>query len=580
MHLIRRKVTAFTLAGAFGFSTTLTGTLIFNVSTLKAANRPTTMSTNGMVTTPHYLASQAAIDILKDGGNAVDAAIGAASTLAVVYPHMNSIGGDSFWLIYNAKNKELKALNASGRSSERATIKFYQDLGYKKIPARGYLSANTVPGTISGWDEAYKYSQKIMGNSLPWQRVMTSAISYAETGFPVTPSQEIWTTTNIGQDNKELRDLQRFESFRKTYLNANNQPYKAGEIFKQPELTKTLKLIATKGAKEFYQGEIAKNIVADVQANKGVLTVKDFAQHRANWVEAISVNYREYQAYNFPPNTQGMASLSILNILNNFDLKKIGEGTADYYHVIVEATKLAFADRDKYLSDPEFVKIPLDSLLSKKHGTELASRINLTKSVKEAKLLEPQGDTVWIGVVDKDGNSVSLIQSIYHDFGSGIVAKNTGVLLQNRGSFFSLDPTHVNHLEPRKRSFHTLNPAMLFKTGKPYLVYGTMGGEGQPQTQAALVTRIVDFGFSVQDAIEAPRWLQGRTWGAASNDLKIEGRVSKAVTEELVKRGHPVKMVDDYTDTMGHAGAILIDPKTNVKSGGADPRGDGAAVGY
>ena len=254
MHLISRKVTAFTLAGTFGFSTILTGTLIFNVSTVKAANRPTTMSTNGMVTTPHYLASQAAIDILKDGGNAVDAAIGAASTLAVVYPHMNSIGGDSFWLIYNAKNKELKALNASGRSSEKATIKFYQDLGYKKIPARGYLSANSIPGTISGWDEAYKYSQKTMGNSLPWQRVMTSAISYAETGFPVTPSQEIWTTTNIGQDNKELRDLQRFESFRKTYLKANNQPYKAGEIFKQPELTKTLKLIATKGAKEFYQG--------------------------------------------------------------------------------------------------------------------------------------------------------------------------------------------------------------------------------------------------------------------------------------------------------------------------------------
>lgn len=275
-----------------------------------------------------------------------------------------------------------------------------------------------------------------------------------------------------------------------------------------------------------------------------------------------------------------MASLSILNILNNFDLKKMGEGTVDYYHTLVEATKLAFADRDKYLSDPAFVNIPLDTLLSKEHGSDLAARINMRVAVKEAKLLDPKGDTVWLGVVDKDGNAVSLIQSIYHDYGSGIVAANTGVLLQNRGSFFSLDSKHINHLEPRKRTFHTLNPAMLFQDGKPYLVYGTMGGEGQPQTQAALVTRIVDFGFSVQDAIEAPRWLQGRTWGASSNDLKIEGRVPPTVIKELIQRGHPVKVLDNYTDTMGHAGAILIEPATNIKFGGADPRGDGAAVGY
>lgn len=533
-----------------------------------------------MVTTPHYLASQAALEILQNGGNAVDASIAAASTLAVVYPHMNSIGGDNFWLIYNAKTKQLKALNASGRSGEKATIDFYQAQGYKKIPSRGYLAANTVPGAISGWGEAYKYGQQTMGNHLPWNQVLGSAIKYAETGFPVTPSQETWTKTNIDEKDKEFRALQRFKGFRQTYLKSNGEPYQPGEVFKQQELAETLKAVANKGATEFYKGEIAQKIVADVQANGGILTLKDFAEHTANWVDPISADYREYKAYNFPPNTQGMASLSILNVLNNFDLKSIGEGTADYYHLIVEATKQSFVDRDKYLSDPEFVNIPLDSLLSKKHGRELAARIDMGKSLKEGKLLDPKGDTVWLGVVDKDGNAVSLIQSIYHDYGSGIVAANTGVLLQNRGSFFSLDPNHVNHLEPRKRSFHTLNPAMLFKAGKPYLVYGTMGGEGQPQTQAALVTRIVDFGFSVQDAIEAPRWLNGRTWGAASNDLKIEGRVPKSVTEELIKRGHPVKVVDDYTDTMGHAGAILITPVTNVKFGGADPRGDGAAVGY
>jgi gamma-glutamyltranspeptidase/glutathione hydrolase len=587
MTQIRKRVTATALTGVFSLSAVFIPTFTDRLdpaktSTASAANRPTTMAMNGMVTAPHYLASQAALDILKQGGNAVDAAIAAASTLAVVYPHMNSIGGDNFWLIYNAKSNELKALNASGRAGEKATIDFYRAKGYDKIPSRGYLAANTVPGVVSGWEEAYKYAQQSMGKNLPWSKLLGSAISYAENGTPVTPSQEHWTKINISleQKDKGFRDLQSFQSFKQTYLKPNGESYKVGEVFKQPQLAQTLEAIAQQGAAEFYKGEIAQNIVKDLQANGGILTLKDFAQHKADWVEPISADYRHYKAYNFPPNTQGMASLGILNILNNFDLKKMGEGTADYYHTIVEATKLAFVDRDKYLSDPAFVKIPLDILLSKKHGQELATRIDMKVAVKERKALDPKGDTVWLGVVDKDGNAVSLIQSIYHDYGSGIVAGNTGVLLQNRGSFFSLEPKHVNRLQPGKRTFHTLNPAMLVKNGKPYLVYGTMGGEGQPQTQAAIVTRIVDFGFSVQDAIEAPRWLQGRTWGASSNDLKIEGRVPPTVIQELVERGHPVKVVDNYTDTMGHAGAILIDQATNIKFGGADPRGDGAALGY
>ncbi|WNN90056.1 gamma-glutamyltransferase [Gloeocapsopsis dulcis] len=572
------------MSSTFSFSAVFTP-LVANLSSLSVSSvanaaSPTTMSTNGMVTTPHYHASQAALEILKGGGNAVDAAIAAASTLAAVYPHMNSIGGDNFWLIYNAKTNELRALNASGRAGERATIEFYQKQGYEKIPSRGYLAANTVPGVVSGWEQAYNYAQKTIGNSLPWNQLLTSAIRYAEIGVPVTPSQETWTKTNIDEKDQEFRALQRFPAFRQTYLKANGEPYTVGEIFKQPELAQTLKVIASQGATAFYRGEIAQRIVTDVQKNGGLLTLQDFAQHTANWVEPISANYRGYQAYNFPPNTQGIASLSILNILNNFDLTKIREGTADYYHLIVEATKQAFADRDKFVSDPEFVKIPVDSLLSETHGRQLAARISMNQTKKEAKPLDPKGDTVWLGVVDKDGNAVSLIQSIYHDFGSGIVAGNTGVLLQNRGSFFSLDKNHINRLEPRKRTFHTLNPAMLFRAGKPYLIYGTMGGEGQPQTQAAIVTRIVDYGFSVQEAIAAPRWLHGRTWGASSNDLKIEGRVPENVTAELAKRGHPVNVVANYTDTMGHAGAILIDPETNVLHGGADPRGDGSAVGY
>jgi gamma-glutamyltranspeptidase/glutathione hydrolase len=537
-------------------------------------------TTNGMVTTSNYLATQAGLKVLRDGGNAVDAAIAAAATLAVVYPQMNTLGGDNFWLIYNAKTGEVKALNASGRAGEKASIDLYKSKGFNNIPSRGYLAANTVPGAVSGWDEAYKYAHSAMGGKLAWSQLFDSATSYARDGFAVTPSLYRWTNINLDTKDQEFRNLQRFPGFRQTFLKPDGSAYSVGEILKQPDLANTISLIAENGAKEFYQGEIARKIVDDLQRNGGILTAKDFAQHKANWVAPLHVPYRDTVAYNLPPNTQGMASLEILNILNNIGISKIPEGSADYYHVLVEATKEAFVDRDKYLSDPDFVRIPLDYLLSPQHGKDQAARIQMNVAAQELKPLDPKGDTVWFGVVDKDGNAVSIIQSVYHDFGSGIVPAGTGVLLQNRGSFFSLDAKHINHLEPGKRTYHTLNPAMLLKNGKPYLVYGTMGGEGQPQTQAAIVTRVVDYGMTAQEAINAPRWLHGRTWGASSNDTKFEGRIPTDVTDELRKRGHPVRIVENYTDTMGHAGAILIDPKTNVRYGATDPRGDGQAAGY
>lgn len=538
------------------------------------------MVTHGIVTSPNYLASQAGLEVLQNGGNAVDAAIAISSVLAVVYPQMTTLGGDNFWLIYNSKTGELKALNASGRSGEKATIGFYTKKGLKKIPSRGYLAANTVPGVVSGWDEAYRYANKSMAHSLPWKDLFKRSINYAENGFVVSHSLAYWSKVNVNPLDNEFRNLQRFTKFKNTYLKPNGDPYMAGEILKQPQLAKSISLIANNGADVFYKGSIAKSIVKDLQTNGGILTISDFENHKADWVNPISVNYRQYKAYNFPPNTQGFASLEILNILNNFDVKSLGEGSADYYHLLVEATKQAFADRDAYLSDPEFVSIPLDRLLSPSHGINQASKIKMDKAAEIVKPLDPKGDTVWLGVVDEDGNAVSLIQSIYHDFGSGIVAGDTGILLQNRGSFFSLDPSHVNHLEPKKRTFHTLNPAMLMKEGKPYLVYGTMGGEGQSQTQAAIVTRIVDFGMSPQEAINAPRWLYGRTWGASSNDLKIEGRITERIVQDLKRKGHLIKVVDNYTDVMGHAGVILIDPKTKVRQGASDPRGDGVAIGY
>ena len=545
-------------------------------ATVSQSNNP--LATNGMVTSPNHLATQAGLDILRRGGNAVDAAIATAVTLAVVYPQMCTPGGDNFWLIYNAGTGELRGLNASGRAGAGASIDLYAARGLAAIPPRGYLAAITVPGAVSGWDEAYRYSQSVLKTAMPWKELFSSAVSYAENGFPVSSSLAFWSAVNADPNGKVFRNLQRFPEFARVFMK-NGSPLAEGDLFRQPDLAATLSMIAEKGSEAFYTGDIAKKIVADMEKNGGMLTLEDLASHKADWVTPLRVNYRGLEACNLPPNTQGMASLEILNILNNFDVKAMGEGSADYYHAIIEATKEAFADRDRYLSDPAFVSIPLDELLSEAHGKRQAARIDMKKAADPRAPLDPKGDTVWLGVVDRDGNAVSLIQSIYHDFGSGIVAEGTGVLLQNRGSFFSLDPKHVNRLEPGKRTMHTLNPAMLLKDGKPCLVYGTMGGEGQPQTQAAIVTRVVDFGMTPQEAITAPRWLYGRTWGAASNDVKLEGRIPAAVVEELARRGHPVRVVKDFTDTMGHAGAILV-RENGVLQGAADPRGDGLAAGF
>lgn len=542
--------------------------------------RPTTMGMNGMVTTPHYLASQAAIATLQKGGNAVEAAITAASVLSVVYPHMNGLGGDNFWLIHNAKTGETKGLNASGKSSENATIEWYKEKGHDQIPLRGYEAANTVPGALSGWDEAYTYAKNEMGAELAWSELLQGSIDYAEKGFPVTPSQEKWTRINSDSTQKENRYLQRFEGFSKTFLKENNQIYQAGEVFKQPDLAKTLKIIAEEGVGAFYQGKIANKIVADMKKNRGLLSKEDLANHRAVWVNPISTDYRAFKAINLPPNTQGLASLMILNTLNQIDFSKVKEGGEQYIHYIVEATKKAFEARDKYVTDPAYLEAPIAHLLSKDYGKARAKDIVEGVKAKELASLDPKGDTVWFGIVDSAGNAVSVIQSIYHDFGSGIIPDGTGVLLQNRGSYFVLDENHIHGLAPNKRPFHTLNPAMLLKNNKPHLVYGTMGGEGQPQTQAALVTRIVDYQFDLQQAIEAPRWLYGRTWGEESNSLKVENRLSDKTLAALRQKGHDIEIVAPFSDVMGHAGAILVNQKDHVLFGAADPRGDGAAIGY
>jgi gamma-glutamyltranspeptidase len=539
------------------------------------------MAPHGVVTSPHALATASGLRVLQQGGNAVEAAIAAAATIAVVYPHMNSLGGDNFWLIYDAGDGRVRALLACGQAGSRCTVEAYRAAGHgDAIPRRGPLAANTVPGVVDGWWEAYRFSRERLDGRWAFGDLLGDAVRYASSGFPVTPSQEVWTRRNVGADSGPFGGLERFEGFRRTFLKPDGSPYARGERMALPQLAETLALVAREGRDAFYLGQVAERICADLQERGGLLTRTDFAAYRSRWADPLTTRYRDWTVCNTPPPTQGVTSLQILNILENFPVAAWGDATPDYYHAVVEATKLAFADRDAWLADPEFVAVPVEEMLSKERARAQAAAIDPGRAAAPAEARPVGGDTVWLGVVDEAGNAVSLIQSIYFDFGSGVVAGDTGVLMQNRGSSFSLDPGHPNALAPGKRPFHTLNPAMALRDGRPELVYGTMGGEGQPQTQAALLTRILDLGMDVQAAIDAPRWLYGRTWGEPTAALLVEPRVGDGVVAELARRGHDVRLAEPWDDRMGHAQAIRIDPRTGVRHAGADPRGDGIAAGY
>ena len=544
----------------------------------KESQRFDPMATRGMVSSPHYLATQAGVDILRKGGTALDAAIAVAAVLAVVYPQMCGIGGDNFWLAHEAATGTMHGINASGRSGEKATREFFTQKGLSAIPLRGPLAACTVPGVVSGWDAAHTLS-RLWGSPLSLADLLQDAIALAVEGFAVTPSLAYWLHEDCKTDPRGYRQLQNQPGFANTFL-PTGKPAHVGQRLRLPELAATLGLLAHEGPRSFYEGELAERMTRWLADNGGLLTARDFAQHDAETVTPLSVRYRGLEACNLPPNTQGVASLSILNILEHMDVASLAEGSAEHIHAVVEATKLAFAERDAYVTDPDFAQIPLDCMLSPAHGRELAQRIRMDRALEPANLLEPKGDICWFGVVDAQGNAVSAIQSIFHDFGAGIVAGDTGVLLQNRGSFFSLDPSHVNTLEPLKRTMHTLNPPMLRKNGKPWLVYGTMGGEGQPQTQAAHVARMADSGLSPHDAVAAPRWLYGRSWGLPVNNLRIEGRFAPKVATTLQHMGHDVEVLSGFSDLMGHAGAILCDHNTGLLFGATDPRSDGLAAGY
>ncbi|KZE37210.1 gamma-glutamyltransferase [Bhargavaea cecembensis] len=538
--------------------------------TLFETGRPVARGTNGAVASPHYLATQTGENILRRGGHAVDAAIAANAVLCVVLPHMAGLGGDLFALVRDRNEGEVKSLNGSGRAGNRVSRDVYKENDYGNIPERGPLAAITVPGAVDGWWALhYEYGK------LDWPTLFEDAIHYAEEGFPVTDKLSGYIA-----DKVDL--LREFATAGKVYLK-DGQPLSPGEQLVQPDLAWSLKQIQRYGKEAFYNGAITDKIIKAMEEYGGLLTREDFEKHTSEWDEPLSATYRGYDIFQVKLNTQGIAVLMMLNMLEKYDLQSIQDGSADYYHLLAETAKLKFRYRDEWVTDPETIDLPYERLLSKSFSAEVNQRFSWeeafpTETLEDLPDVKPGRDTAYLCVADREGNCISLIQSIYHEFGSGFMPEGCGFLIHNRGSHFSLEASHPNSLEPNKRTFHTIIPGMALKDGKPFMLFGSMGGEGQPQTQCAMLTRVIDFGYDMQQAIEAPRWLYGRTWGADSSTLKLEGRVPDDVIEELKGRGHEVEVVDNFDQVMGHAQGILIDPKTGIYSAGADPRGDGIAL--
>ena len=535
----------------------------------EATRWPEARAAQGLVAAPHASASQAGLATLKRGGNALDAAIAAATTVAVVYPHMNGVGGDSFWLIFDGQRRTLHALNAAGRSAAAADLDTYRARFGAAIPERGGAAALTVPGVVSGWWEAHVMSRDRLGSPIGWSALFEDAISCARDGFPPSPGQRRETA-----DADDLFGAAAPAELRPALWRIYHPALLARERFVQTDLGATLEELARGGIDTFYRGALGRRIALGAAAAGSPLTVEDLAAHRAEWVEPLRVAYRNGEAASLPPPTQGFAALAILSMLEGFDIGSLSE--ADYVHLVVEATKIAFEDRDRYLTDPTFERIPVEHCLDPARLAEGRRRIS-RRAARQVRGAALEGDTIAIVAADAAGNAVSVIQSLYWEFGSGVIAGDTGILLQNRGAFFSLDPSHPNRLAPRKQTAHTLIPSMYLVNGRPQLVYGTMGGEGQPQTQAALVTQSLDRGLGPQAAVEAPRWLYGRTWGDETRALRLEARFGNDVSESLRSRGHDVEIVEDWSDLMGHAQLIRIDP--DGLRGGSDPRADGAALG-
>nr|WP_051094059.1 gamma-glutamyltransferase family protein [Kaistia granuli] len=517
-----------------------------------------------MVVAPHRAAAEAGAEILRAGGNAIEAAIAAAATIAVVYPHMNAIGGDGFWLI-REPGKEPRYLEACGAAGSGATIKAYRDKGHDAVPTRGPDAALTVAGAVSGWNTAYELSQSL-GGRLDRPTLLANAIAHARDGTTVTRSQ-----ARLTAEHREMLAAQ--PGFSDVFLIDGKAP-EAGAKLRQERLADTLDHLARAGFQDFYRGDIASEIAADLQRIGSAVSRVDLERHEARLRPPLSVRLDGATVYNSPPPTQGFASLLILGIFERLGVKR-GE-SFEHVHGLIEATKRAFLLRDKHVTDPIFAG-DLSMHLSSRVLEREVARIDMKRAAPWPQPAK-KGDTVWIGAIDASGLSVSYIQSIFWEFGSGVVLPATGITWQNRGASFSLDPKSLNPLEPGRRPFHTLNPAIArFDDGR-IMSYGTMGGDGQPQTQGAIFTRHAVFGMDLGAAIDAPRWLLGRTWGSDHTQVRVENRLDPDLVLALERAGHEVTVLDEaYSDTMGHAGA-LVRRKDGRIFGASDPRSDGAAV--
>ncbi len=540
------------------------------VTGLTFATRSEVIAQNGMACTSQPLATQAALDILKKGGNAIDAAIAANAVLGLVEPTGNGMGGDLFAIVWDSKTKKLYGLNASGRSPYDLKLEYFLTNGYEKIPSLGPLPVS-VPGCVDGWFELHNKFGK-----LKMSEVLTPAINYAKNGFPLTELiAYYWESSS--------RVLKRFPGFEEIFMPGGKAP-KKGEVFKNPFLAKTLERIANEGRNVFYKGEIAEIIVKYVKEQGGFLSLKDFENHTSEWVEPISTNYRGYDIWELPPNGQGTAVLQMLNILENYDIASMGFGSTEYMHLFIEAKKLAFEDRAKYYSDMDFNNIPVKELISKKYGKQRADKIDINRAARSYPAGElEQGNTVYLTTADKDGNMVSLIQSNYRGMGSGMTPGKLGFILQDRGELFALEENHMNVYEPHKRPFHTIIPAFITKNGEPFISFGLMGGAMQPQGHTQIVCNIIDFGMNLQEAGDAPRISHSgssQPTGEIMTDggeVSLESGFSYQTIRDLMSKGHKIGF---EKGPYGGYQAIMRDSVNKVYYGASESRKDGQAAGY
>jgi gamma-glutamyltranspeptidase/glutathione hydrolase len=531
------------------------------------------LAQNGMAATSQPLATQAALDILKKGGSAIDAAIAANAVLGLVEPASCGIGGDVFAIVWSAEEEKLYGLNGSGRAPQSLSIDYFMDKGMKYVPFYGPLPVS-VPGCVDGWFKLHeKFGKLSMG------QILEPAINYGREGFPVSEviAYEMASTYEAVKDQP---------GFAETYMPKGRPPIK-GEVFQNPDLANTYEQIAKGGRDAFYKGSVAKTIAAYMKKHGGFLSYDDLVKHRSDWVEPVSVNYRGYDVWELPPNGQGTAALQMLTILEGYDIANMGFGSAEYLHVLTEAKKLAYEDRAKFYADPDFNKIPLEELLSKKYAQERRSLIDENKAADTYPAGDMEiemGNTTYLTVADKDGNMVSFIQSIYSEFASGMVPDGLGFVLQNRGQMFNVqNKDHANALEPGKRPFHTIIPAFITKDGNPWVSFGLMGGAVQPQGHAQIVINVVDFGMNLQEAGDAPRMRhRGSSQPTGSKmtnggTLNLESGFSAETVRELRKKGHRIGVgVGIY----GGYQAIGVDLENKVYSGASESRKDGQAAGY